>query len=97
MAELTKEEKKAMLKRWKNQQNRKYVISKAKAVKLFRFLSEQLEEQGCDETLKLTKSWLEENVPTEKQNAVLSEIKEMGGLCDCEVLLNCYERYDIDI
>ncbi len=35
-------------------------------------------------------------MPEEKRAAVLAEIREMGGYCDCEVLMNCYEKYDIE-
>lgn len=31
----------------------------------------------------------------EKIESVIAEMKEMGGYCDCEVLMNCYEKYDI--
>lgn len=31
----------------------------------------------------------------EKVKSVIAEMKEMWGYCDCEVLLNCYEKYDI--
>lgn len=43
-----------------------------------------------------TMKWLEAHLPQEQIQSVLSEIREMGGYCDCEVLLNCYESYDID-
>lgn len=94
---MTKEEKKALMQQWKKQQNKKYVLSKTRATKLFHFLDKQLEEQACDNTLHFTRQWLSENVPQEKHNAILSEIEEMGGHCDCEVLMNCYEKYDIEI
>lgn len=94
---MTKEEKKALMRQWKKQQNKKYILSKTKVTKLFRFLEKQLGEQVCDETLHLTKRWLSENIPKEKYNAILAEIEEMGGHCDCEVLMNCYEKYDIEV
>lgn len=31
----------------------------------------------------------------EKIESVIAEMKEMSDYCDCEVLLNCYEKYDI--
>ena len=34
------------------------------------------------------------NIPQDQQEAVLAEIEEMGGYCDCEVLMNCYEDYE---
>ena len=41
-------------------------------------------------------SLLYEHCPPEKKAGILDEIKEMGGYCDCEVLLNCYERYELE-
>lgn len=94
---MTKEEKKALMHQWKEQQNKKYVLSKTRVSKMFHFLDKQLQAQSCDETLRFTKQWLAENIPAEKHIIILSEIEEMGGHCDCEVLMNCYERYDIEI
>lgn len=95
MAELSKEKKKALLKKWKSTQNRKYVLSKAKTQKLFRYLETQLENTPCDHTLYYTEQWLRDNLHQEKVESAIAEMKEMGGCCDCEVLLNCYEIYDI--
>lgn len=95
MSELSKEEKKALLRQWKAEQNKKYVLSKTRVQKLFRFLEKQLEATSCDHTLKHTEQWLNKNLPPEKTANALTEMQEMGGYCDCEVLANCYERYDI--
>lgn len=43
-----------------------------------------------------TKQWLKNNQPQDKIEDILNEMEEMGGYCDCEVLLNCYEDYDIE-
>ena len=93
---MTKEEKKAMLRQWKAEQNKKFVLSKTRATKLFRFLRKQLAEQDCDHTLRFTQQWLDENVPAEKHAAILKEMAEQGGFCDCEVLMNCYEKYELE-
>lgn len=37
------------------------------------------------------------NIPQEQHEAVLAEIEEMGGYCDCEVLMNCYEEYEEEL
>lgn len=95
MAELSKEEKKALMNKWKAAQNKKYILSKAKTQKLFHYLEIQLENTPCDHTLCHTEQWLKENLPPEKIHGVIAEMKEMGGFCDCEILLNCYEKYDI--
>lgn len=44
MTELSKEEKKALMKKWKDSQNKKYILSKAKTQKLFRYLETQLDD-----------------------------------------------------
>ncbi|MBD5519127.1 MAG: DUF2695 domain-containing protein [Lachnospiraceae bacterium] len=95
MAELSKEEKKALMKKWKDGQNKKYILSKTRTQKLFRFLDTQLENTPCNHELCYTEQWLKDNLPEEKVKSVIAEMKEMGGYCDCEVLLNCYEKYDI--
>ena len=35
-------------------------------------------------------------VPPAQKDTILQEIWEMGGCCDCEVLLNCYEEYETE-
>lgn len=95
MAELSKEEKRAMMKQWKAAQKKKYILSKAQVRKYFAFLENALEQQPCDHTLRHTEKWLAENVKGEKTDSIIQEIKEMGGYCDCEALMNCYEQYDI--
>lgn len=95
MTELSKEEKKALMKKWKDTQNKKYILSKTKTQKLFHYLETQLENTPCNHTLCYTEQWLKDNLSREKVKSVIAEMKEMGGYCDCEVLLNCYETYDI--
>ena len=95
MAELSKEEKKALMKKWKDSQGKKYILSKTKTQKLFRYLETQLVDTPCNHKLRYTEQWLKDNLPEEKVKSVIAEMNEMGGYCDCEVLLNCYEKYDI--
>ena len=95
MAELSIEEKKALMKKWKDSQSKKYILSKTKTQKLFRYLETQLENTPCNHKLRYTEQWLKDNISEEKVKSVIAEMKEMGGYCDCEVLLNCYEKYDI--
>ena len=40
--------------------------------------------------------WLKDNISQESIGNVIAEITDMGGYCDCEVLLNYHEDYDID-
>lgn len=94
---LTKEEKKAMLKAYKEKQNKKYILKKKDVKSLFNYIAKQLSVAECDHTLKHTQAWLEKKYEDEKiRQCVIDEIKDDGGYCDCEVLLNCYERCEID-
>ncbi|WP_235950814.1 DUF2695 domain-containing protein [Heyndrickxia shackletonii] len=47
-----------------------------------------INSEGCDHTHKLTKSWLENNVPKSKISKIIKAMRNQGGFCDCEVLLN---------
>ena len=94
--ELSKQEKKELLKRWKAEQNKKYLLNKTKVRQLFRFLQKELKKEPCDHTLKKTAQWVGAHCPPDKLEPILQEMRDMGGFCDCEVLLNCYERYEIE-
>ena len=96
MGDLTKEQKKELLKKWKADQNRKYVLNKASVKRLFASLRKELSAEPCDHSLKKTEQWIDAHCPPEKKESILREIAEMGGHCDCEVLLNCYERYELE-
>jgi hypothetical protein len=73
-----------------------YILSEENVQKLFAYLEEQLDACGCDHTLRSTEQWLKDNISAELHENVIAEINDMGGYCDCEVLLNCYEDYDIE-
>lgn len=94
MAELSKEEKKAMMKKWKAEQKKKYILSKTQVKKLFTFLEKELGQEPCNHTMCHTEKWIKDNCKG-KEKDIIREMQEMGGYCDCEVLMNCYERYDI--
>ena len=96
MADLTREQKKELLRKWRADQNKKYLLSKTNARKLFRYLNKELEKEPCDHTARRTETWLDAHCPPEKKEGILAEMRGMGGCCDCEVLLNCYERYEIE-
>jgi uncharacterized protein (DUF2164 family) len=70
-------------------------ISKENFTLLFDFLDEKLGEYYCDDSLKLTKEFLEEYkiVNVEK---IENWLQENGGYCDCEVLNNVKEMFDED-
>ena len=73
-----------------------YILSEENVQKLFAYLEEQLDACGCDHTLRHTEQWLKENISAELYENVIEEINDMGGYCDCELLLNCYKDYDIE-
>lgn len=68
-------------------------ISKELFQNLFDFLDEELEKNGCDDRLKLTKQFLETN-QIQNIDEVKSWLKENGGFCDCEVLYNVEELFE---
>lgn len=95
ISKLSKEEKKAMIKNWKETQRRDYILTKAEAEKLLNYPDNILENTPCDNTLRFTKEWLQHNFPAGKIEGILAEMRAMGCYCDCEVLMNCYEEYDL--
>jgi len=59
---------------------------------LFDYLDEKLGEDGCDDTLKYTIKFLEDNnLPIEKS---LDWMEKNGGYCDCEVLANIEDKIE---
>lgn len=94
---LSKEEKKALLKAYKEKQNKKYLLKKRDVKSLFSYIVKQLAQSGCDHSLRHTETWLAKKYEDENiRQQALNEIREDGGYCDCEVILNCYEMYELD-
>ena len=83
------------MQKWKAEQNKKYLLNKSSVKKLFSYLRKELSKEPCDHSLRKTERWLEEHCP-EKKESIIQELRDMGGFCDCEVLLNCYERYELE-
>ena len=92
---MSKSEKNVLKKEWKAAQRKDYILTEENVQKLFECLEQKLDNTGCDHTLYHTEQWLKDNIPQELIERVVEEITDMGGYCDCEVLLNCYEDYDI--
>lgn len=60
---------------------------------LFDFLDEVLEKNTCDDSLKLTKQFLNsQNIQNREE--VENWLKENGDFCDCEVLYNVEELFE---
>lgn len=95
---MTKEERRTLLRRWKFKRRKKYILNREEADCLLDYIDEHVVNCGCDGTLKFALEWLEakydgdENIIAE----IIEELNEDGGYCDCEVVMNCYERYDLD-
>ena len=95
MTHLSKEEKNALKKAWKTAQRKEYILTEENVQELFEYLEEQLDNFCCDHTLHYTEQWLKDHISQELIESAIAEITDMGGYCDCEVLLNCYKDYDI--
>ena len=70
-------------------------ISREKFTQLFDFLDLKLSEYDCNDSLKLTNDFLQEN-KIENIEEIKSWLQENGGYCDCEVLNNVEEMFDED-
>ena len=68
------------------------LLNHAMVEDLFSYLEIKL-AAGCDGTNRFTAQWVREHMP-DQYDAVLAELLDMGGFCDCEVLLNCYPDYE---
>lgn len=55
------------------------------------FLLRMLGEFGCDGTHRWTIRWRGVRAPA--ANGLLSRLAELGGCCDCEVLMNVFPHY----
>ena len=71
------------------------VLSRDQVEQLFAYVSGRLGKVPCDHTLHFTELWLKETLPADVFAKAMEEIESMGGYCDCEVLLNCYEDYEL--
>ena len=83
-------------KAWKLQQRRQaqdaFPISDALLESLFEAVDAQVENSGCDHTLRFTRAWIAEHQQPEA--AILAWLREHGGCCDCEVLANSADHWE---
>ncbi|GAA4317353.1 DUF2695 domain-containing protein [Flaviaesturariibacter amylovorans] len=61
---------------------------------LFDHLGEALEEEECDDTLRRTKTFLAEAGVADPKK-VVAWLMAHGGRCDCEVLANVEEKFEV--
>ncbi len=55
---------------------------------LFKHLGERLEQDGCDNTMRIATDFLQYSDECDDCEEALEWLAERGGFCDCEVLLN---------
>jgi Protein of unknown function (DUF2695) len=55
------------------------------------FLLRMISEFGCDGTHRWTIRWRDERAP--RATALLRRLAQLGGCCDCEVLMNVFPDY----
>ncbi len=93
---MNKDEKRKALAAYKRKQKEAFLSSLPMPEALFRelfdCLDKQLGEQGCQDDLRLTRAFLEEN--SCDVDAVLQWLEDNGAGCDCEVLANIEEKFD---
>ena len=80
---------------YKAQQKIDHILTADQVYELFQFLDFHLRDEGCDHTRRFTQEWLAANVDPSLHEDILIEMEDMGGFCDCEIALNCYEDYDL--
>lgn len=80
---------------YKKQQARTHLLSANDADALLKYVDIRVQAEGCNHTHRFTQEWLDAHVDFMKHDAILEELENMGGYCDCEVVLNCYEDYDL--
>ena len=68
-------------------------MSEDKFIRLFDLLDAELHANGCDHSLKLTEQILS-NLEVKDVLNVLAWLKEQGGYCDCEVMMNVEQKFD---
>ncbi len=86
---------KMMKMEYKKQQRREHILSANEAASLMQYVELKLQYHTCKHNHRFTQEWLEKNVDFMKHDAILTELEDMGGYCDCEVVANCYEDYEL--
>ena len=64
-----------------------------KFIRLFELFGAELHVHGYDHSLKLTEQILS-NLEVKDVLSVLAWLKEQGGYCDCEVMMNVEEKFE---
>ena len=86
---------KMMKMEYKKQQRKEHILNEDEATSLLQYVELKLQYHACKHNHRFTQEWLEKNGDVMKHDAILSELEDMGGYCDCEVVANCYEDYEL--
>ena len=92
---MDKNQKKLLKAQWKQASKPKLELKKEEAESLMLYVDGCIAEDGCDHTTRFAEKWLNEHISPDRHEKIRAEIEDMGGYCDCEVVCNCYEEYDI--
>ena len=80
---------------YRKQQRLEHILSENEAASLLQYVELKLQYHTCKHNHRFTQEWLDKHIDFMKHDAILNELGDMGGYCDCEVLLNCYEDYEL--
>ena len=80
---------------YRKQQRHAHILSENEAASLLQYVELKLQYHTCKHNHRFTQEWLDTHVDFMKHDAILNELEDMGGYCDCEVVANCYEDYEL--
>ena len=86
---------KMMKMEYRKQERVDHILNEDEAAALLQYVELKLQYHNCKHNHRLTQEWLDAYVDFMKHDAILNELENMGGYCDCEVVLNCYEDYEL--
>lgn len=91
---MDKKRKRELVKQFKNDEKNEFINSLPFSTEIFKelfnYIDKVLESNGCDDTLKYTKKFLENNNLPVKES--IEWLEKNGGYCDCEVLFNIEDK-----
>ena len=80
---------------YRKQQHLEHILSENEAASLLQYVELKLQYHTCKHNHRFTQEWLDAHVDFMKHDAILNELENRGGYCDCEVVANCYEDYEL--
>ena len=86
---------KMMKMEYRKQQRVDHILNEDEAAALLQYVELKLQYHNCKHNHRFTQEWLDANISFMKHHDILNEIEDMGGYCDCEVVKNCYEDYEL--